>query len=100
MRKPKEIRSYKHPPLNPSAQEADSKPGDFYVSILDSGRYALALGPFRDDHAGALAQVDRVRTHVLDNYPRAAWWAFGTCRLDSADDNPTGKLNDMLAVSA
>lgn len=93
----KQVTSYTHPPL--TAQDPDTKPGDYYVSVLDSGRYALALGPFRDDHAGALERVAEVRVYCQEQTAKAAWWAFGTCRLDSADDNPHGKLNDALEVT-
>lgn len=94
----KEIGCYTHPPLNTSTQVADTKPGDYYVSVIDSGRTGLLLGPFRDDHNGALARVDEASAYVREHYSRAAWWAFGTVRLDHAGDNPTGKLNDLLRL--
>lgn len=93
----KHIAAYTHPPLRASTQEPDTKPGDYYVSVRDGSRTALALGPFRDDHASALVRVDDVRRHVQERSPDAHWWSFGTCRLDASDDNPLGRLNGSLA---
>lgn len=74
----------------------DTKPGDYYVSIVDGRRTSLALGPFRDDHAAALASVDRVRSYATERFTAAAFWSFGTCRVDHADTNPLGKLNEVI----
>lgn len=75
-------------------QTPDTKPGAYYVSVIDGNRRALLLGPFKDDHAAALAKVDSVRKKAEELDPRAVWYAFGTCRIN--DDHaaaPLGKLN-------
>jgi hypothetical protein len=101
----KKVENYSHP-AEVSGQKPDTKPGDYYVSVVDRGsndgrgRTALALGPFPNDHAGALARVDEVRSYVTGADPRATWWAFGTVRIDSADGNPVGKLNEKLGFEA
>lgn len=83
--------------------EADGKPGHYYVSIIDRhGRTCLALGPFtqlkpgQTAHAQALGLTRKVRHHVR-NYTEAAWWRYGTCRLDLCSKPPRGKLNDACA---
>lgn len=81
-------------------QEPDTKPGDYFVSVLDGRRYALALGPFRNDHASALARVDEVRHYAHGHGGEWAWfWAFGTCRLDPGSGR-VGKLNEELGFKA
>lgn len=103
-RKPKEIKSYRHEPVERTTQEPDTKPGDYYVTAFDRasnaghGRTAFLLGPFRDDHAAALSRVAEARRYVEEHYARAVWWAFGTARLDTADGNPVGKLNETLGM--
>lgn len=42
-------------------QTPDTKPGAYYVSAVDAGRTVLLFGPYLNNHAGALAAVDRVR---------------------------------------
>lgn len=89
-----------------TAQTPDTKPGDYYVSVIDqagnngAGRYALMLGPFKNNHAEALAMVDEVRKVAEGIDPRAVWYLFGTCRLDTKPEtevgNPPGKLNSYL----
>lgn len=64
-------------------QSPDTKPGYYYVSAIDGARSALVRGPFRDDHAGALASVDSARERMIAIDPRAHWYAFGTCRSDA-----------------
>lgn len=77
-----------------SNQPPDIRPGNYYVSVVDGKRHALLLGPFAH-HVTALDAVDDVRrlAHELD--PRAAWYAFGTCRLPDDDSVPVraGSLN-------
>ncbi len=75
----------------------DTAPGHYYTTVLRARRWCLALGPFTDDHARALAGVERVRgyfrAHRLDDYHDCA---FGTARLELDADAPQGKLNDAL----
>ena len=74
----------------------DLRPGAYYVSAVDGGRYALLAGPY-PSHAAALAQVDAARTiaHELD--PRAIWYGYGTCRMD-APSARIGMFNDRLKL--
>lgn len=78
-------------------QEIDHQPGHYYVSVIDGPRQAFALGPF-DTHLGALLKVGAVRrnTRELTGDPRAAFYGFGTARIDRCADPPQGKLNDLL----
>jgi hypothetical protein len=86
-------------------QQPDSKPGAYYVSAIDGPRKALILGPFIDDHAGALAMVEKAREKAeqLDN--KAFWYAYGTCRVptDGSVLLRAGVLNryfDMKEIEA
>lgn len=63
------------------SQQPDNKPGAYYVTVLDGGKMGRLLGPFIDDHAAALAMVDKVRAKAEEFDPRAAFYAFGTARL-------------------
>lgn len=63
-------------------QAPDDKPGDYFVSCVNGGRYALLSGPYRNDHAAALADVDRCRKLAEAADPRAVFYAFGTVRLE------------------
>ena len=63
-------------------RQLDPTPGAYYVSVIrDGGDYRLLLGPFMDDHAGALAMVDRVTHKANEIDPRSYWYAFGTCKV-------------------
>lgn len=59
----------------------DTKPGFYYVSVVDGARRAFVKGPY-PDHAAALAAVDSVRIEAESRDPRAAFYAFGTARCD------------------
>jgi len=76
----------------------DTKPGFYYVSVIDesSGRRALVRGPWVNNHRRALAAVDAVRSEADRHDPRAVWYAFGTCRSD-ADLGP-GALGGPVVV--
>jgi hypothetical protein len=76
------------------AQEPDTKPGFYYVSVVDGGRVALALGPFVNDHAAALERVAAVRDYVRGRSDRAWFYSFGTVRSDV--DRGSGRLNAEL----
>lgn len=75
----------------------DTRPGNYYVSVVRGRRYCLALGPFRDDHARALTGVERVRRyfaeHDLDDFHDCG---YGTCRIEPQGDPAEGKLNGLL----
>lgn len=75
-------------------QVADTRPGAYYVSVIDGPRCALLVGPFINDHGRALAIVDAVRLKACDLDARGVFYAYGTCRLplDGATLRP-GSLN-------
>lgn len=83
------------------AQQPDSKPGAYYVSVVRGADYRLLAGPFLNDHAAALALVPKATQVAQDLDPRAAWYAFGTCRLDVAPGEVprAGILNQQLGVT-
>jgi hypothetical protein len=72
-------------------QEPDTQPGDYFVTAADDGRIALVSGPYRNDHAAALADVDHCRRLVEKLDPWAAFYAFGTSRLE-LDSGKVGAL--------
>lgn len=76
-----------------STTEPDTTPGNYYVSAVNGSKYIALVGPFKDDHAGALAFVERARTYTVAAKPESAFWGFGTCRLET--DKP-GTLNAVL----
>ena len=82
-------------------QQPDTQPGEYFVTVIDGDRYARLLGPFTDNHAGALAMVEAVREKAYELDPKSHWYSFGTCRLpsDSAAVRP-GKLNNLFGLPA
>lgn len=93
----REISHYVHQNPDRQGQQPDTAPGNYYVSVIDpdTGRFGLLLGPFKNDHAAALAMVDKVRAKACDLDPRAYWYAFGTCRLPEDYEEP-GRLNQFF----
>ena len=77
------IDSYRHRP-EPSDQQPDSQPGDYFVSARDGEQWALVSGPYVNDHVAALADVEECRRLVEEVHPKAVFYAFGTCRLPLA----------------
>jgi|SRR5882724_7917459 hypothetical protein len=71
---------------------------NYYVSVRDGPRFDLLAGPF-DDHAIALAWVDRATAAANDVWPWSHFYAFGTVAMQSTYDKP-GKLNERLAIAA
>lgn len=61
----------------------DTRPGFYYVSVIDGPRRAIVRGPWVDDHRGALRAVEAVRREAERFDDRAIWYAFGTCRSDT-----------------
>ena len=90
----RKIESYVHRDQE-TAQEPDDKPGNYYVSVVDGKRFALLLGPFPNDHRGALTRIGLVRQKAAEVDPRAAFYGFGTCRV-SEDYTKPGKLNGLV----
>jgi len=77
-----------------STQQPDTRPGNYYVSIIDGSRTSLALGPF-PTHEAALLQVGEVREFLKDD-PMAAFYAYGTARLMDEVEPHIGILNDEI----
>jgi hypothetical protein len=71
-------------------QQPDTQPGNYYVSVRrDDGDFRCLVGPFRDDHAAALALVDKART-VAETLDPKAWLgtATGRCAPPTITTNP------------
>jgi hypothetical protein len=84
--------------------DADARPGRYYVTCRDDhGRTAFLLGPFnqptygQQGHARALGRLRAAKHHVIENYPRSAFWTFGTAWMPLIGSAPIGKLNAVLA---
>lgn len=78
-------------------QAPDNKPGNCYVSVVrGDGDWRPLVGPFRNDHAAALAMVDKARAKAEELDPRAAWYSFGTVRVDLVAYAPAGMLNKFF----
>jgi len=79
------------------SQQPDTKPGNYYVTVTNeaTGEYRPLLGPFPNDHAGALAMVDDVMAKACDLDPRGIWYDYGTARLPEDFTEP-GLLNDYF----
>ena len=84
----------------PCGQVADTKPGEYYVSVIDGTRWAKILGPFTNDHQAALDMVDAVRDKAIELDRKAHFYAFGTCRLEGNDTVPIrcGSLNRFFGL--
>lgn len=79
-------------------QQPDNKPGAYYVSVAKGGDWRPLLGPFVNDHAGALAMVDAARKKAEELDVKACWYSYGTVRvdIDSSDLPPKGILNSYF----
>lgn len=67
-----------------SSQKPDTKKGFYYVSARkDNGDTRLLSGPYVNDHAAALADVDAYTKMALDKDPKAHWYSYGTMRSDT-----------------
>lgn len=78
-------------------QLADTKTGNYYVTVADGERVSPIVGPFPNNHQAALDLVDQARMLAYDIDPRAAFYAFGTARYPVEYDTP-GMLNGKLGV--
>jgi hypothetical protein len=93
----KKIASYRHK-IETAAQEPDTQPGYYYVSVIDGTRFGLLLGPFENDHVKALNMVEAVRKKAEELDPWGAFYGFGTCRVPlDTQDPPEGRLNDLFS---
>jgi hypothetical protein len=80
-------------------QQPDTEPGNYYVSVRrDDGDMRALVGPYRDNHAGALAMVKRASYEAEKVDPKAVWYAFGTIRTDYTYDRP-GILNQQCGFT-
>ncbi len=75
----------------------DTKPGNYYVSVVDGKKKAFLAGPFRDDHKAALDMVSAAKKAAEEVDPRAVFYAFGTVRTGYDHDRP-GVLNAHLGL--
>jgi len=68
-------------------------PGDYFVSAIDGPEFFLMAGPYKE-HSAAAAVVDEVKgiVYKYDSSGKAAFMAYGTCRLDP-DSGRVGVLN-------
>jgi hypothetical protein len=82
------------------AQAPDSKPGNYYVSCVDGQHVGRLVGPFLNDHSGALAMVDKARDKAQELDPRAAFYAFGTIRVDLDVPPKPGVLNSYFGMAS
>lgn len=73
------------------AQTPDNQPGNYYVSTRDGGRFALLLGPFRNDHQAALDMVDAVKEKYQEIDSKGVFYSFGTARRPLNDTVPDQK---------
>lgn len=94
-----QIDHYVHRLPDREEQRPDTAPGNYYVSVIDpyTGRFGLLLGPFKNDHAAALAMVEKVRAKAEELDWRAHFYAFGTCRLPEGYDRP-GRMNRFFSL--
>jgi len=76
----------------------DTKPGNYYVTVIDGRKTGILAGPFPNDHATALGLVDRARTVACELNPRAHFYSFGTARFPSDFTTP-GVLNKELGLA-
>jgi len=82
-------------------QQPDNKPGAYYVSVVDGPRVGRLLGPFINNHAGALTMVEAARKKAEECDPRAVFYAYGTIREDvklfeGVPMNRSGSLNKFF----
>jgi len=75
--------------------DVDTRPGNYYVSVVDAGRVGLLLGPF-DNHPDALANVDRCRDYAQEINRQSFFYGFGTVRFD--DYSKPGLFNNLIGM--
>lgn len=59
----------------------DSRPGDYYVSVVDGDRYALVSGPY-PTHTAACDHVEAARAIGDQLDPRSVFCGWGTCSME------------------
>lgn len=78
-------------------QKPDTKPGHYYVTAVDGARIYGMAGPFVNDHASALAAVDKVRQFACEEDGRASFMLWGTARYGT-DVTQKGRLNHLVGL--
>lgn len=72
--------------------EVDTRPGCYYVSVMnDSNATAFLAGPYTT-HSEALSKVAAAKAIAHDRDPRGYWYAYGTCRTESAHPSALGAI--------
>lgn len=69
----------------------DPRPGAYFVTAIDGPRVAYLSGPY-PTHAAALDALPRVKDLALALDARAAFAAFGACRLEDGHPGRVGVL--------
>lgn len=81
-------------------EQPDTKLGHYYVSVRNTrgDNYARALGPFVNDHAAALAAVDKVQRILEDLNVKGFnhWTPVGTMRVDADKDTPPSEVMEAV----
>jgi len=75
--------------------DVDTRPGNYYVSVVDHDRVGLLLGPF-DNHPDALANVNRCQEYAREVNDNAFWYSYGTVRFD--DYSKPGLFNNLIGM--
>lgn len=79
-REPREVTCYTHTRAAPASGEFDTRPGFYYVGMMDGPRPKFALGPF-PTHLRAAGFVACVHDYCIEQDPRHHFDAFGVIRL-------------------
>lgn len=81
------------------ASQVDHRPGYYYVTAVDAGRYWLLSGPYIDDHGAALADVNVVREIAQESNPRAWFYSYGTARLEEPNGLGSTQKAGVMPIS-
>ncbi len=82
-----------------AGQEPDTQPGRYYVTAQDGDRHWHVYGPL-ETHAEALAAVADVKTYANERDPRAFFMAWGTGRIDLADEPVQALVSPQVLAGA
>lgn len=77
------------------SEQPDTAGGNYYITVRrENGDFRCLAGPYRDNHAAALAAKDKVASLAINLDPKAAFYSFGTIRTDYSYAEP-GILNRL-----
>jgi len=97
----KRIASYRHRALpGPAGSFIDLRPGHYYVTIIDGPRYGFLLGPYHNNHAAAIRDINLARELAHEVDPFSDFASFGTARIPLEMKPRVGVLNDMAKERA